>query len=260
MHLCGRCRGGDFVRADYPSAGLLWRRLSGGTSRLDYFGGYIKDGEGSVIPGCYKKLVERRKALQEKIAVGIPLSVDEEEEFCLKPFASKETEGVDRYGYAHFAFECFPEEANKFENILRSRGFWKSVLGDGFYYALIVETGRWGMDGELLLDMPARLAFSADCERLEKGQCDISVWEPKVAEKVIYDVNLAQKHRKKLNTGTEEIGRKVTDFAINLRLVVNMVTEEIEEVWIRDKFIVNKPLANFGEEGRCVFKKVSVKK
>ena len=58
----------------------------------------------------------------------------------------------------------------------------------------------------------------------------------------------------KVSKKGEKYDKKITDFELNLRLTVNMATEEIEKVEVFDKFTVNVTYSYF-PDGEVVFEK-----
>ena len=276
-----------------------------GDTLLQRLGGF-KSAE-CVIPGVFRKLVEREKSLAEKAKV---LSSEEREKVWLTPFHKvaggkmiphviveddgydfdlESGEGVkDEYGeddsadpdktLSELLFvpcshedlfgdeEIREKETKRCQDIFESVEFWKGVLGVDWFLAFMNELRR--KDG-------------IPCARLDISMCSFSrdIFPaseipnplPKASYKLVWYLEFDLSHGEMVDKKTGKCVRmpgcytwldilpsydSVSDLKFRLRLIVNMATEEIEEIRLFDKFIVNgQQVAAFVEKGFCVFKK-----
>lgn len=273
----------------FPHDGTLLQRLGGFKSA------------GCVIPGVFRKLVEREKSLAEKAKV---LSSEEREKAWLTPFRKvaggkmipnviveddgydfdlESGEGIkDEYGeddsadsdkilsellFVHCSHEDLfgdekirEKETKRCNDIFESTEFWKGVLCIDWFNAFLEELCREDGVPYVRLDVSVR-SFLRDTFPEKPNPL------PKASDNLKFELG----HGETIDKTTGKRVRvsdhytwldilspydSVSDLEFRLRMIVNMATEESEEIRLLDAFILNgKQVTAFGEKGLRVFKK-----
>ena len=272
----------------FPHGGTLLQRLGG-----------FKNA-GCMIPGVFRKLVEREKSLAEKAKV---LSSEEREKAWLTPFrkvaggkmipnviveddgyvfhsesedecAQDGSEAPDKM-LSDFLFAPCPhevlfgdekilaKETKRCNDIFESTEFWKRVLGIDWFNAVLEELHRKDGIPYVRLDISVRSFLRDTFPEMPNPL-------PKASDKLVWYLNFTLGHSEMVDKKTGKRVRVpgcytwldilpacdlVSDLKFRLRLIVDMATEEIEEIRLLDAFILNgKQVTAFGEKGLCVFK------
>ena len=137
------------------------------------------------------------------------------------------------------------------EQVLRSEEFWKKVLGDNFFNALVKQCNK-GKDAAsvcLSVEGVSHKLLDYKWRGIETLNCECML--DSLSDRFIYIVSLVQQ-RKEMNKNEDK--KSVTDFEIHLKLSVDMEKEEVVGVAISDRFVVNEPVCRFPYD-RVIFNK-----
>lgn len=155
------------------------------------------------------------------------------------------------------------KETKGCQDIFESLEFWKRVLGVDWFNPFLEELCREDGMPYVRLDVLVR-SFSRDTFPEKPNPL------PKASDKLVWYLKFGLGHSEMVDKKTGKRVRvpgcytwldilsacdSVSDLEFRLRLIVNMATEEIEEIRLLDAFILNgKQVTAFGEKGLCVFK------
>ena len=253
------------AHAEYPSASYLWDRLTKRRYRCKRTGVVkLKLVSFHTVSDAFENAMRRFK----ENGNGLGRLVDSNEFLCRDNFKEKysgwnpekELRKFNRYSpdaefdkyfsdvksnseYKDWYKKCC-FRIRRCEQILRSEGFWKEVLGDEFFNALVKQCN------ERLSDASVRLSVKGVSHKLVQYKCREITLNPEcimdsISDRLIYAVRLAQQHKEPNKNGDNNKKKIVTDFEINLRLSIDMTEEELLGARIFGDFIVNKPVCRF---------------
>ena len=137
------------------------------------------------------------------------------------------------------------------EQVLRSEEFWKKMLGDNFFNALVEQCNK-GKDAasvRLSVEGVSHKLLDYKWREIETLNCECML--DSLSDRFIYIVSLVQQRKEMNENGDKE---SVTDFEIHLKLSVDMEKEEVVGAAIFDRFVVNKPVCDFPYD-RVIFNK-----
>ena len=245
------------AHAEYPRARYLWERL---TKRQSYF---------HTIPSAYKNALSCCKkngdvsGLTSLINSNVFLPGNDFEENCSEWNPEKEFRKFCEKDPDDEFNKCFSEvksgkkyedlclRIRRCEQVLRSEEFWKEVLGDNFFNALVKQCNK-GKDAasvRLSVEGVSHKLLDYKWRGIETLNCECML--DSLSDRFIYIMSLVQQ-RKEMNKNGDK--KSVTDFEIHLKLSVDMGKEEVVGAAISDRFVVNKPVCRFPYD-RVIFNK-----
>ena len=162
--------------------------------------------------------------------------------------------------------EIREKETRRCFDVFESVEFWKAVFGPEWVEGIIEELRREDGCPYVRLGTSVR-SFSCDAfPRSEtSGFFKIRKPLPKASEKLVFYLEFELGHLDRVDRSTgkhirlsnefrqfilSDDAEYVADLKVKLRLIINMVTEKIEEIYVTDKFIVEgKTVSRFEETG-----------
>jgi len=184
---------------------------------------------------------------------------------------SLETSRFDAETSRFDADEYRKEEIERCEKIFQSEEFWEGVLGKGLFKAFAESCNEKAGRPSACLRIDACSCLLKEYKQSETYR-EFGGWElsdkeiAEAVDRIGYTLCLSQWHYEKIDEHTgksvkvsekdveSENDKKITDFELTLFLIVDMATEEIEEVKVLDKITVNGTYRYF-PDGVVVFGK-----
>ena len=255
------------AHAEYPSASYLWDRL---TKRQ-----YVRDEKTweysyfHTIPSAYKNALSCCKkngdvsGLTSLINSNVFLSRNGFEENYSEWSPEKEFRKFCKKDPDNEFNKCFSEvksgkkyedlclRIRRCEQVLRSEEFWKKVLGDNFFNALVKQCNKGEDAASVRLSVEGVSHKLLDYKRRGIKTLNYECMLDSLSDRFIYIVSLVQQ-RKEMNKNEDK--ESITDFEIHLKLSVDMEKEEVVGAAISDWFVVNKPVCYYPYD-RVVFNK-----
>lgn len=275
------------ARADYPNYGLLWRRLSGQPPLKESVipGAYKKlvkaykevEGEdGEILLEETKKktgLCPVMDAEKEGVAwlknnwgllvdcfdpEGHSWHLGKPQGFIYNPVSKEE---IRNYLSKLSVTDAVKKAILRCIRIVSSSAFLEEILGTDYLLEFIDRGNKEGRRISTICDI-----FSSACHMAKKRWKETSrhYGENRINESYVVPKDLLENSMDRLvvemeikQTEEQIIGPEFitkVEFAMTLRLIINTHTEEIEEVKLCDKFIVNQPVGYY-EKPLILFEK-----